>query len=177
MTFQTPDQVYPGLFADVHLSGFWPDGKLLSDALPLAPPDQILAAYAAEKSQAGFDLKAFFHRFFRIQTATDNHFKTDANKSESEHIRSLWDVLYRPPDTPLPGSSLIPLPYPYLVPGGRFNEVYYWDSYFTMLGLRAHHRWDIIEGMIRNFAWLIDQVGHIPNGNRSYFLGRSQPPF
>jgi alpha,alpha-trehalase len=63
------------------------------------------------------------------------------------------------------------------VPGGRFREVYYWDSYFTMLGLRAHGRWDLIENMVGNFAFLIVHHGFIPNGNRSYYLGRSQPPF
>ena len=72
---------------------------------------------------------------------------------------------------------MIPLPNPYIVPGGRFREVYYWDSYFTMLGLQVSKRVDIIENMINNFAYLIDTVGFIPNGNRSYYLGRSQPPF
>ena len=75
------------------------------------------------------------------------------------------------------GSSLLPLPYPYIVPGGRFNEIYYWDSYFTQLGLQQSGRVDMIENMIKNFAHLIETVGYIPNGNRSYFIGRSQPPF
>jgi len=73
--------------------------------------------------------------------------------------------------------SLIELPYPYVVPGGRFREIYYWDSYFIMLGLKISKRWDLIANMINNFAWLIDQYGYIPNGNRTYYLGRSQPPF
>jgi alpha,alpha-trehalase len=75
------------------------------------------------------------------------------------------------------GSSLLALPYPYIVPGGRFGEVYYWDSYFTMLGLKESDEIDMIEDMIKNFASLIDRYGFIPNGNRSYYLSRSQPPF
>ncbi len=63
------------------------------------------------------------------------------------------------------------------MPGGRFNEIYYWDSYFTMQGLEESGRHDLTMDMIANFGWLIDQFGHIPNGNRSYFLSRSQPPF
>ncbi len=63
------------------------------------------------------------------------------------------------------------------MPGGRFNEIYYWDSYFTMLGLEDSGRHDLTTSMLDNFAWLIDQVGHVPNGNRSYYLSRSQPPF
>ena len=97
------------------------------------------------------------------------------NKSLPEHLSGLWDVLTRTPDQK--GGTLLPLPNPYIVPGGRFREVYYWDSYFTMLGLQVSKRVDIIENMINNFAYLIDTVGFIPNGNRSYYLGRSQPPF
>ncbi len=63
------------------------------------------------------------------------------------------------------------------MPGGRFTEVYYWDSYFTMLGLKEHNEIITIENMIDNFAFLIKKYGHIPNGNRSYYLRRSQPPF
>jgi alpha,alpha-trehalase len=69
------------------------------------------------------------------------------------------------------------LPHPFVVPGGRFREVYYWDSYFTMLGLQVSKKIELIENMVDNFAYLIDSYGFIPNGNRSYFLSRSQPPF
>jgi Neutral trehalase len=72
---------------------------------------------------------------------------------------------------------LLPLPHPYIVPGGRFREIYYWDSYFTMLGLKESGEVQTIENMIDNFAYLIQTYGHIPNGNRSYYVSRSQPPF
>src|SRR5439155_797550 len=68
-------------------------------------------------------------------------------------------------------------PPPSVAPGGRFREVYYWDSYFTMLGLVASGRTDLVRSMLDNFAYLIRTVGHIPNGNRTYYLSRSQPPF
>jgi alpha,alpha-trehalase len=55
--------------------------------------------------------------------------------------------------------------------------VYYWDSYFTMLGLVESGRTDLVRNMLDNFAYLITTVHHIPNGNRTYYLGRSQPPF
>ena len=60
---------------------------------------------------------------------------------------------------------------------GRFREVYYWDSYFTMLGLKESGEIKTIRDMVSNFAYLIETYGHIPNGNRTYYLGRSQPPF
>src|SRR5439155_1757367 len=104
-------------------------------------------------------------------------FRSDTSQSMEEHIRALWPVLTRPPDTADAHSSLIPLPNPYIVPGGRFREVYYWDSYFTMLGLIESGRTDLVKSMLDNFAYLIRTVGHIPNGNRTYYLSRSQPPF
>lgn len=60
--------------------------------------------------------------------------------------------------------------------GGRFSETYYWDSYFTMLGLAESGREDLLKCMADNFAWMIEIYGHIPNGNRTYYLSRSQPP-
>jgi alpha,alpha-trehalase len=84
-------------------------------------------------------------------------------------------VLQRNPDKD--SGTLIPLPYPYIVPGGRFREIYYWDSYFTMLGLKVSGKNEVIESMIHNFSFLINTFGFIPNGNRTYYLSRSQPPF
>lgn len=94
-----------------------------------------------------------------------------------DHIRALWPALTRAPDQVDPHSSLIPLPEAYVVPGGRFRELYYWDSYFTMHGLMASDRTDLMKSMLDNFAHLITTVGHIPNGNRTYYLSRSHPPY
>ncbi len=94
-----------------------------------------------------------------------------------QHIDGLWPVLTRSTVEVEKWDSLLPLPKPYVVPGGRFREVYYWDSYFTMLGLAESGHWDKVEDMVANFAAEIDAWGHIPNGNRTYYLSRSQPPF
>jgi alpha,alpha-trehalase len=110
-----------------------------------------------------------------INPATD--FQTDTTEDIRSHIKKLWRVLRRDPDKVVEGSSLLALPYPYIVPGGRFREIYYWDSYFTMLGLKESGEFEMIENMVKNFAYLIHHYGHIPNGNRTYYLGRSQPPF
>ena len=85
-------------------------------------------------------------------------------------------MLTREPQDHIPWSSLLALPQAYIVPGGRFSETYYWDSYFTMLGLAESGREDLLKCMADNFAWLIETYGHIPNGNRTYYLSRSQPP-
>ena len=101
----------------------------------------------------------------------------DSAQTMEDHIRALWPALTRHADAPDARSSLIPLPNPYVVPGGRFREVYYWDSYFTMLGLVESGRTDLVKDMLDNFAFLVTTIGHVPNGNRTYYLGRSQPPY
>ena len=87
------------------------------------------------------------------------------------HISLIWDYLKRESSSEQSDySTLIPLPYPFIVPGGRFREVYYWDSYFTMQGLMNENHIDIAENMINNFKYLIEEIGFIPNGNRIYYL-------
>ncbi len=66
---------------------------------------------------------------------------------------------------------------PYVVPGGRFNELYYWDSYFITLGLLQDGRKALARGMVDNLLYEMDHYGKIPNANRTYYLTRSQPPF
>jgi alpha,alpha-trehalase len=81
----------------------------------------------------------------------------------------------------LAGSGMTPgllyLPNKYVVPGGRFNEMYGWDSYFIVLGLIADHREELAKGMVDNFFFEIEHYGAVLNANRTYFLTRSQPPF
>lgn len=167
------EQLSP-LYEDVQMSEIFSDSKYFVDCVPLSAAENILSKYEAEKKIEGFDLKKFVQTHFRLPAEPDNSYRS-ADKPLTEHLSLLWDVLTRTPDEQ--GGTLISLPNKYIVPGGRFREVYYWDSYFTMLGLQVSKRVDIIENMISNFAYLIDTVGFIPNGNRTYYLGRSQPPF
>jgi alpha,alpha-trehalase len=73
--------------------------------------------------------------------------------------------------------GLLYLEHQYVVPGGRFNEMYGWDSYFIVRGLVRDGRIDLAKGMIENFFFEIEHYGTILNANRSYYLSRSQPPF
>lgn len=172
-----PSAVYGELFRDVQMQRVFPDGKTFVDAEPKADAAEILRRYAEEKGQAGFDLSAFVHRYFTPPEPHASGYRSVPGQDVCSHIDALWDVLQRPADRPDPRSSLLPLPNPYVVPGGRFGEVYYWDSYFTMLGLIQSGRQDLARDVLANFTSLIDRYGHIPNGNRSYYLSRSQPPF
>ncbi len=165
------------LFHDIQMARVFSDSKTLVDARPLEAPAALAARYLAERGTAGFDLKAFTTRWFAPPAAAATVPGSAANTSMEQHIRDLWPLLTRAADTADARSTLLPLPKPYVVPGGRFREVYYWDSYFTMLGLIESKRTDLVANMLDNFAHLITKVGHIPNGNRTYYLGRSQPPY
>lgn len=81
--------------------------------------------------------------------------------------------------TPEDSGNLIGLPYPYTVPciDDSFQEMYYWDTYFTSVGLIASGLVGQAENNARNVAYLIDRYGFMPNGSRTFYLTRSQPPF
>ncbi len=163
------------LFEAVQMSAVFADGKTFVDCVPKEPTAAILKRYLQQKDNPGFELKEFVLSCFELPKVFAAGFKTDANKTTAEHIHQLWTVLTRQPDEKK--GSLIPLPHSYIVPGGRFGEVYYWDSYFTLLGLKESGLVDMIENMVNNFTHLIQTVGYIPNGNRTYYISRSQPPF
>lgn len=177
VTQYDPSRDLGALFHDVQTAGLFADSKTFVDARPREAPAAVASRYAAERGAAGFDLRAFVQRHFELPRAAGEGFRADTSRPMEAHARALWPALTRPPDRPDPHSSLIPLPNPYVVPGGRFREVYYWDSYFTILGLVESGRTDLVRGMLDNFAHLVRTIGHVPNGNRTYYLGRSQPPF
>ena len=152
------------------------DGKTFVDASPLKSPNAINELYLRAKQKPGFSLKAFTHENFVAPKENSAVYHSNVSAGIRAHIDTLWTVLQHTADT-VKGTTLIPLPYNYIVPGGRFREIYYWDSYFTMLGLEESKRYDLIADMVKNFAFLIDRYGHIPNGNRTYYISRSQPPF
>lgn len=167
----SPQQIYGPLFEAVQRDRLFPDGKSFADAVPKQDPATIVAAYRRESPQ-GAALRAFVLRHFEVpgeQAVERAPLRT--------HIRALWPQLTRPALTSPAGSSALSLPAPYVVPGGRFREIYYWDSYFTMLGLKADGQQPLIESMLTDFESLVDRYGFIPNGTRTYYLGRSQPPY
>ena len=175
----TPDNIWGKLFVDVQLKRALGDNKTFVDAVPKFEPSVIIRKYAALQKQrdtTNASLKNFIKENFKVPV-TYNPVLPTGNSSLKQHLEELWPILTRKADISEKYSSLLPLPYPYVVPGGRFREIYYWDSYFTMQGLAVSNRFDLIENMLDNFKYLIDTYGHIPNGNRSYYLSRSQPPY
>lgn len=165
------------LFHDVQMNAVFPDSKTFPDCTPRSSWKKIIERYEKSKKQPGFNLTQFVKQNFELPERPATVVLGDTVFTLDAHLQKLWPMLTRTADKVNTQSSRLPLPYPYIVPGGRFSEIYYWDSYFTMLGLMEHERYDDIRNMLNNFAFLIRQYHHVPNGNRVYYLSRSQPPF
>lgn len=130
----SPDILLGPLFNEVQSAKLFPDQKTFADAVPKSDPLTILADYRMQHTQSGFDLRHFVEMNFILPKEGEKYVPPEG-QSLREHIDDLWPVLTRTTDKANKWDSLLPLPKPYVVPGGRFREVYYWDSYFTMLGL------------------------------------------
>ncbi|MEJ7912334.1 MAG: trehalase family glycosidase, partial [Chitinophagaceae bacterium] len=171
----TPDKLWGRLFTEVQLQRALGDNKTFVDMVPQSTPDVILQKFARMKTKDSASLRNFVLANFYLPPTPE--ITISAGLPLNQHLTALWSTLTRTGDKKIKYSSLLPLPESYIVPGGRFREIYYWDSYFTMQGLAVSNRYDLIEDMLDNFKYLIDTYGHIPNGNRNYYLSRSQPPY
>ena len=162
------------LFHDVQMSGIFSDSKTFADAIPKRELTSILDAYETTIRDDNNALSAFVMKHFLLpQPMQEPQFSKE--DSVASYIHKLWPQLIRRPDE-YTGGSLLPLNYGYVVPGGRFREIYYWDTFFTALGLKESGQIALINNLFDNFVHLQKTIGHIPNGNRAYYHSRSQPP-
>lgn len=176
LTQKSPEEVLGGLFQDVQLSKLYNDGKVFVDLIPKKRLKSIAEEYELQRRASDFNLNEFVgSHFYAFEEKSSHEYRSNPDSTALEHIDELWRVLKR--RNVQDKGSLLALPYPYITPGGRFREQFYWDSYFIMLGLAASDKFDLIEGMMKNYAHMIRKFGFIPTANRSYFLSRSQPPF
>ncbi len=171
----TPSALFGDVFAAVQEARLFPDSKTFADAVPRHDPQQIMADWSRLEASDREALQLFVAANFDIPTAPPQN--PSVASSVEDYIKGSWRQLTRSQKDAAPHASALALPEDFVVPGGRFRELYYWDSYFTMLGLVRSGRQDLVEALIENFGSLIDRYGHIPNGTRSYYLSRSHPPF
>jgi alpha,alpha-trehalase len=171
------DEKLGELLLDVQNMNVYGDGKTFVDLVPARRMRSIKEEYALLKKDPEFDLRDFVTRHFYDATegVHQRAYESSPDHTPLEHIDELWTFLER--RNRVTRGSLLALPHKYVVPGGRFNEQFYWDSYFIMLGLAASGRWRTISGMMKNGTYLIRKYGYIPTANRTYLLSRSQPPF
>ena len=163
------------LFETVQLSGAFGDSKTFVDTIPEREVTEIEARFERERADPDFDVRSFVSELFTLPedpvTAAD-----PSTVSMEWYIDELWGHLIRDPEEDPEWSTLLPVPNQYVIPGGRFRESYYWDTYFTATGLAVTGRIDLIDDLAANYAMLIDQYGCVPNGNRLYYASRSNPP-
>lgn len=165
------------LLNDVQRSKVYTDGKTFVDLIPAKRIEAIIEEYELVKSDPTFNLQDFIARHFYSESTAEHAeaYVSNPHHTPLQHVDELWSVLER--RNRRPRGSLEMLPYTYIVPGGRFNEQFYWDSYFIMLGLASGGNWRRIEQMVKNFTFQLRKYGYIPTTNRSYLSSRSQPPF
>lgn len=170
-----PSALLPDLFQRYSLVADDPDMKALVDASPRAEVETVMDAYRREQPHSAAEIRDFVNRWLKLPVGTVSCGTTDRSASLMAHINGLWRSLVRRDTCACADISRIALPARYVVPGGRFRECYYWDTLFTVAGLRFHDR-ELCTEIVRNLAFLIDEFGFVPNGNRTYYLTRSQPP-
>ncbi|MFM5885396.1 MAG: alpha,alpha-trehalase TreF [Novosphingobium sp.] len=174
-TEATPAEIYGPLLARVQESGILSDSKAFVDAVPMRPIGDIMADFArlAGDDQA---LLRFVLANFVLPKPVGAAVPDQPALPLRDHIRSMWAELAREPEAGLSNSSAIAIGHRHVVPGGRFREIYYWDSFFTLLGLVRDKESVLANGIVDAMTDLIEQHGHVPNGSRTYYVGRSQPP-
>ncbi|MFC4360308.1 alpha,alpha-trehalase TreF [Halobium salinum] len=166
------------LFEAVQRHDVFEDSKTFVDSVPAEDPETISERFESVRTDEVPAVESFVSNNFRVSGDDESVTVPDAGSME-EHVRKLWPALVEHPtatDPEVERGTLLALPHPYVTPGGRFRELYYWDSYFTAEGLAASDRFDLVEAFADNLAWCVDRFGFVPNGNREYFTTRSQPP-
>uniref|UniRef100_A0A3B5BC12 Trehalase n=1 Tax=Stegastes partitus TaxID=144197 RepID=A0A3B5BC12_9TELE len=178
------------------------DDKYFVDMKLRAAPDVVLSAFHnlsnkfPNKNVPPADLREFLAAHFEDPgtefepwTPPDWHDKPkflggiadEQLRKWAGEIHSLWKSLGRKIRSSVRDQpelySQIYMPNPLVVPGGRFRELYYWDSYWVINGLLLSEMTDTASGMIQNFLHLVNRYGFVPNGGRIYYERRSQPPF
>ncbi|CAK7317786.1 TREH [Vulpes lagopus] len=188
------------LLHQVQMAKLYQDDKQFVDMPLNSAPDQVLQHFrelAATHNQSipPEQLRAFIQEHFQageqeLQPWTPEDWKDSPQflqkisdpklRAWGGQLHELWkrlgkkvkpEVLSHPEQF-----SLIYAAHPFIVPGGRFTEFYYWDSYWVMEGLLLSEMPRTVKGMLQNFLELVRIYGHVPNGARVYYLQRSQPP-
>lgn len=181
---------------EIQRSGIFLDSKTFVDMPTKRPESQVLAAFHDLPENASLsDLHKFLNENFdppgseldypnpedwkdNIELFNNIH---DPDLLEfSKEIHCKWKNLIRVVNFSrlCEGcvSSHLNLKFPFVVPGGRFREFYYWDTFWILEGLLISEMWQTAKGVLLNFFEIVDQFGYIPNGSRIYYLNRSQPP-
>ncbi|KAL7071716.1 hypothetical protein ACQ4LE_009150 [Meloidogyne hapla] len=145
-------------------------------------PRQNLSKFLEENfDHAGGELKECTPEDWTPVPAELERIKDDTLRSWAMELNSIWRDLCRVIPEEIKDTrdrhSLIYVKNPFIIPGGRFREFYYWDAYWIIKGLIVSGMTTSVRMMIENFLDIVDKYGFVPNGGRIYYSKRSQPPF
>ncbi|KAI4456205.1 trehalase [Holotrichia oblita] len=153
--------------------------KLMSDTDQNPSKEQLLD-FVNENFLSQNELEDWIPEDFVEEPEFLSHIVHSKVRNFAKDIISIWKILGRKVKQDVfkkqDQHSLIPVPNGFIVPGGRFQEYYYWDSYWIIDGLIVTGMTKTARGMIDNFLSIVERYGHIPNGGRVYYTRRSQPP-
>lgn len=169
-------------FVDMRLQKDEADVLQAFKALPDNPSkDQVFKFVKDNFLPAGDDLEEWSPPDWKENPEFIDRIKDDNLRDFASKLNELWKKLGRKISDEArqnpARSSLILVKNPFIVPGGRFREYYYWDSYWVVDGLLVCGMKDTVKGMIDNFVQLVKTYGFVPNGGRIYYTNRSQAPF
>lgn len=148
--------------------------------LPGNSKDTLLKFVMDNFDRPGHELRVVVPGDWKEEPALVKSIKDPKLLNFATIVHSKWKSLVRrvDPDRSCQGcaSSIVPLSHPFVVPGGRFRELYYWDTFWILEGLFVSEMCDTALMILKNYMGLIKKFGFIPNGSRQYYLNRSQPP-
>ncbi|CAG8547121.1 8888_t:CDS:2 [Funneliformis caledonium] len=185
------------LLHTIQLANLFEESKVFVDKPTIKPVDEVLKEFSALPANAtkeqltqfvisNFGLEGRELIYSPILSFPSNPSFLDDISSPillefARMIHTFWNELSREYDENSLtckecGSSFIRIKKSFIIPGGRFRELYYWDSYFIIEGLLVSELFEIAKNVIENFLDLVERYGFVPNGSRIYYLNRSQPP-
>lgn len=170
--YQSPDKKWGEIFLEVQKQRLFSDSKVFADAIPKFKSDSILAKFEKAKSVKGFDLKRFISENFTLPNYTVSEEKSSL--VFEKYLESALMALKRDPKDD--GGSLIPTRKSYFAGGGKFEELNYFRSYLTLIALQSLKQDTLALNQAINSAQFIQDFGHVPAGNRTYYMSRSNPP-
>ena len=174
---ETPSDIYGDLYREILIMDTVGISRQIANGFPKSEIRDIKLAFRKQKNDDGFDVQSFIKEHWSLSTPRQTGYIADTTSNISDISSDLWSALTYESTQQPQHSSLMPLPHPYISISGEETEMRYLDSYFIMVGLAADDQWEMVENMINNCAYMIDNIGHIPETNRTYMTSRSGQPF
>lgn len=170
--YQSPEKKWGKLFLEVKKQRIFDDSKVFADAIPKVKADSILLSFEKAKSIEGFDLKEFIIENFNLPNYVVSEEKSSL--AFEKYLETTLLALKREPKDD--NGSLIPTRKSYFSGGGKFEESNYFRSYLTLRALQSLKQDTLALNQAINSAQFIQDFGHVPAGNRTYYMSRSNPP-